>query len=108
MESSSSLIFLPNFDDFSMSGHHRNRLGADKVENRAQITSFCTKNIPTMLRVQFLSFPINTAIKYFGQILMTFPGPESTTAGKVENLAQMIWFCTKNIPTLFNVSCPYG
>ena len=61
-----------------------------------------------MLRVQFLSFPINTAIKYFGQILMTFPGPESTTAGKVENLAQMIWFCTKNIPTLFNVSCPYG
>jgi len=56
-----------------------------------------------MFEVQFLLFLINMAIKYFGRILATFLGPESTIAEKVENRAQMTWFCTRNIPTLFGV-----
>jgi len=34
---------------------------------------------------------------------MTFLGLETTRAGKVENRAQMTWFCTKNIPIVFGV-----
>ena len=56
-----------------------------------------------MLAVQFVSFSVSTTEKYFGRILKSFPGPESTRAGKVENQAHMIWFCTPNIPTLFGV-----
>jgi len=56
-----------------------------------------------MFGVQFLSFLVLTAEKYFGRILMTFSGLESTRAGKVENFAQMTWFCIRNIPTLFVV-----
>ena len=68
-------MFQSNFDNFSGIGLHRNRLGEGEVENRARMTPFCTRNIPTMFGVQFLSFPVSTAEKYFGQILTTFSGP---------------------------------
>jgi len=90
----SQKMFQSSFEDFSVSGHHRNMLRADKVENWTRITPFCTQNIPTMFGVQFVSFLVNTAVKYFDRILTNFPGPESTRAGKPENRAQMTWFCT--------------
>jgi len=96
-------MFYSNFDDFFGSGHHRNRPWLGKFENRARMNLFCTRNIPTMFGVQFLSFPTSTAKKYFGQILMTFQGPESTRARKAENQAQMTSFFVRNIPTLFGV-----
>jgi len=34
---------------------------------------------------------------------MTFPSPNTTRGGKVENRARMTWFCTWNIPTQFTV-----
>jgi len=71
-------MFQTNFDDFSESGHHRNRPRASKVENRARMTSFCTRNTHTMFGVQFLSSLVITAKKCFSQILMTFPCPDTT------------------------------
>jgi len=90
-----------NFDEFFGSGNHRNWPRAGKFENQARMTLFCNRNIPTMFGVQFLSFPVSTMEKYFIRILTTFPGPESTRAGKLEN--RMMWFCTRNIHTLFGV-----
>jgi len=53
--------------------------------------------------VQFLSFPVNTAEKCLGQILMTFSVPETTGAGKVENQDRMSLCCSLNIPKLFGL-----
>jgi len=53
--------------------------GASKVENQAQMTRFCTRNIPMLVRMQFLSFPV-TAEKCFSRILTTFSGPDTTGA----------------------------
>jgi len=72
-----------------------------KVENRVRITWFCTRNIPTWVRVQFLSFLASTAEKCFSWILTTFSSLNTTGAVKVEKQAQMTRFCTRNIPTLF-------
>jgi len=149
-------MFQSNFDDSSLSRHHRNRPGVGEVENRARMTPFCTWNIPTMIRVQFLPFSISTTEKCFSRVLMTFSGPDTTRTcleqgkwtssldnsilhpkhthnvwvqslsflvstveqyfvrilttflglkrtrvGKHEN--RMMWFCTRNIHTLFGV-----
>jgi len=56
-----------------------------EIENPAQITWFCTQNIPTMFWVKFLLFPVGTAEIYFGQVLTNFPGLETTRARQVEN-----------------------
>jgi len=42
-------------------------------------------NIRTLIVVQFLSFPIITTKKSFGQILKTFPSLGIIRAGKIEN-----------------------
>ena len=63
-------IFWSNFDDF----FERKMFSAGKVKNRDQMTWFCTRNIPTRFRVQFLSFPISTVEQCFSWILTTFPG----------------------------------
>jgi len=94
-------MFRLNSDDFFGFGNHRNRPRVGKVENWALMTPFCTRNIPTMFRVQFLWFPVSTAEKYFDRMLMTFPGLESSRARKVENRAEMTWFCTRNIALVF-------
>jgi len=44
-----------------------------KVENWAQMTRFCTRNILTLFEMKFLSFPLNTGETCFWRILMTFP-----------------------------------
>jgi len=49
---------------------------AGKVENEAQMTQFCTRNIPILFGVQFLSFGVNTAEKCFDRILTMFFGPK--------------------------------
>jgi len=74
---------------------------AGKVKNRARITRFYTRNIPTLFRVQFLSFPISMAKKCFDRILTTFPAPATTGVAKIENWAQITTFGTRNIPTQF-------
>jgi len=66
------------------------------------MTQFCTRNIPTLFGMQFLSFVASVAENCFGRILTTFPGP-GTGAEKVENRARKTRFCTRNIPTLFGV-----
>jgi len=48
--------------------------GACKVEYRAQMTQFFTRNIPILL--------------------MTFPGPGATGVGKIENQTRMTQLCT--------------
>jgi len=53
-------IFRLNFNKFSWPEHHKNRPAEGKVENRARITQFLSRNIPTLLVVPFLLFPINT------------------------------------------------
>jgi len=58
-------MFQSNFDDFFEFGHHNNRPGANKVENRARMNPFCTRNIPTMFGAHILSFPISTTEKLF-------------------------------------------
>ena len=45
---------------------------AGKVENEAQKTQFCTRNILTIFRVQFLLFLVSTVEKCFGLVLTTF------------------------------------
>jgi len=67
------------------------------------MTSFSARNIGTLFGVEFLSFPISTTKNCFGRILTTFPGPDPTEAGKVENRAHMSRFYTWSIPTLFGV-----
>jgi len=52
-------MFRSNFDDFSEPG----TTGVAKVENRAQMTTFGTRNIPTQFVVQFLSFLVRTVEK---------------------------------------------
>jgi len=70
-------MFRSSFDDFSGPG----TTGAGKVENRAQITRFSARNIPTLFGVQFLSFSISTTKQCFGPVLTTFPGPGTTGTG---------------------------
>jgi len=74
-------MFQSNFDNFFGFGHDRNWPGGGKVENWARLTPFCTRNILTMLGVQFLSFPISTAEKCFRRILMTFLSRDTTGTG---------------------------
>jgi len=88
-------MFQSNFDDFSGLGTTGEK---GKVENGAYITWFSDRNIPTLFGVQFLSFPISTAKKWFSRILTTFPFPGTTGAGKVENRARMTRFCTRKYP----------
>jgi len=45
------------------------------------MTQFCTRNIPTLFGVQFLSFSISKPEKCFGQIWTAFPGPDTTVVG---------------------------
>jgi len=68
-------LFWSNFDDYFGHGHHWSRPGAGKLEIRARINRFCTRNIPTLFEVQLISFLVRTAEKYFGRILTTFLGP---------------------------------
>jgi len=42
------------------------------------MTWFCTRNIPILFRVQFLSFALSTTEKCKGRILTTFLGPSTT------------------------------
>jgi len=70
------------------------------------MNQFYTRNIPALFRVQFLSFLINAAKQYFGQILTTLPVPDKTRTG----LEQAKWktrsgwlFYTRNIATVFGV-----
>jgi len=44
-----------------------------QVENLVRKTRFCTRNIPTLFGVQFLSFHVSTVEKCFGRVLTTFP-----------------------------------
>jgi len=66
--------------------------GEIRVENRACMTRFSARNIPTIFWVQFFSFPINTAKICFDWILTTFPCLRITGAGKVKNRARMTRF----------------
>jgi len=61
-------MFRSNFYDFSDPG----TTDVAIVENRAKMTTLGTKNIPTQFVVQFLSFPVSTVQKLFGQILTNF------------------------------------
>jgi len=76
---------------------------AHKTSNQASLgyLPLVPQDVETLFWVQFLSFPVSTAQIYFGPNLSTFPGPESTRAGNVENKTQMTWFCTRIITTLF-------
>jgi len=80
-----------------------NTIRGGKVKNRARMTWFCTRIIPTRFRVQLLSFLVDTAKRTFGQILATFSGPNTTREGKVENRTRMTRFCNQNIPRLCGV-----
>jgi len=63
-------------------GQHRNRPGVvGQPKNRAQMNRTCTRNIPTLFGVQFLSFLVNTTEKCFCQILIAFSGLETTGTG---------------------------
>jgi len=64
------------------------------------MTQFCTWNIPTLFRKQFLSFLISTAEKCFRRILTNFPTPGTTGASKAENRVWKTRFNAWNIPTL--------
>jgi len=78
-------------------------IGTGKVENRACMTWFCTRMLPTLFGTQFLSLPIGMTEKCFGPILTTFSSPGTTGATKVENGVQMTTFGTRNILTQFVV-----
>jgi len=82
-------MFRSNFDDFSGPGYHQSKPGEGKVDNRAQMTRFCNRNIPRQFRVQFLSFVISVVENCFGRVLTTFSGPSPTRVGKVENRDRM-------------------
>jgi len=43
-----------------------------QVENLVRKTQFCTRNIPTLFEVQFLSFLVSTVEKCFDRVLTTF------------------------------------
>jgi len=77
-------MFRSNFDDFVRSGHHQNRPRVGEFENRARMTPICNWNILRMFKMQFLSFSVSTAEKYFVQILTTFPAPKSSITRKVK------------------------
>jgi len=42
-------MFQSDFDDISGFGHHRNKPSVSKVKNRARMTLFYTRIIPTFL-----------------------------------------------------------
>jgi len=90
-------MFGSNFDDFFKPGHNQ----PNKVENQVHMITFSTGSILTQFGVQFLSFPISTVEKCFGRILTTFPCLGTIKVGKVKIRARLIWFCTRNLPTLF-------
>ena len=69
-------------------GHNQSR----KSWKRAHMTRFSARNLPTLFRVQFLSFRIDRAKECLGWILTTFPGLGTTRAGKVENRSRMTRF----------------
>jgi len=71
-----------NFADFFGSEHHRNRPKVGKDENQDRMTPFCTRNIPMMFGVQFLSFRISTTEKYFDWIFDDFSGAEKHRSRK--------------------------
>jgi len=56
---------------------------AGKVENRARMTPFCTRNISTYSGRSSYRFAISTAEKIFRRILTTFSGQSTTAAGRV-------------------------
>jgi len=96
-----------NFTTFSGPEHN----GEGKVENGVQINRLSARNVPTLFRVQFLSFPVSTTKKCFDRILTTFSGLGTAGPAKVENRTEMIMFGTPNIPTQFVVqflSFPVG
>jgi len=49
-----------------------NTIDVGKVENRARMTRFWTRNIRALLGVHSLSFSVSTTENYFGQIFTTF------------------------------------
>ena len=59
-------------------------IGAGKVENGAQMTQFCVRNIPVLFKVQFLLFLISKSEKCFGQFLMTFLGLGATESSSTQ------------------------
>jgi len=61
-------MFRSSLDEFSGTGTN----GAGKVENRAHMTRFSARNLPTLFGVQFLLFPVSTVDKCFGWDLTTF------------------------------------
>ena len=76
---------------------------AGKVENGPWMNWFCTRTIPTLFGVQFLSFLVNTIENCFGRIWMTFPGLDPTGADELQNRSRMTLFCTRNIATQFGM-----
>jgi len=52
----------------------------EKLKTGTHMTRCCARIIPTLFGVQFVSFPISTAEKWFGQIFMTFLGTGTTRA----------------------------
>jgi len=69
-------VIRSSFDNFFESGQHWNIPQAGKVENRVRMTPFCTRNIPTMFGVYFLSFPVSTIEKCFIRILTNISSSE--------------------------------
>jgi len=101
-------INQPKLDDFFGSRHHRNRLGAGEVQNRALMTPFCTRNIPIMFGVQFLSCRFSTFKNCFYQILTTVLGTETRAGLKQTNLKigpGLIGFAPKTYPHCLGCSC---
>jgi len=74
-------MFRSNFDEFSGPRHDRSKPRVGKVENRARMTWFCTRNKPTLVWEQILPFSFIMTEKCFDQILMTFPGSKINGAG---------------------------
>jgi len=100
-------MFRSNFNVIFGTRHHKNRLAVGNAEKRVRMTLFCTRNIPTMFGVHFLSFPISTTENCFGRILTTIPSTNNNGAGpelaNLKTVTGRIGFCTRNIPILFGM-----
>jgi len=74
---------------------------AGRVENWFRMTSFCTRNIPTLFGTHFLSFLIRRAEKCFRQILTTFSGWAQPLQAELKIGPGWLSFDSRNIPPLF-------
>jgi len=92
-------MFQLNFGDLSGCEYNWSR----QIWKSGPVDSvFHPKHTHTILGAVLIVFH-STTEKCFGRILMTFPGPGTTGAAKVENRAWMTRFSTWNISTLFGV-----